>query len=401
MHSPDRLSSESSSSSSSSSRSSSSSSSSSSTESSDSLLAGRPAVGLHVPGMPTPGIPTPGILTPGIPTPDSPTRNRLTGGCTKWFWAKPFQEANGSACPSPAPVCPLLFGVLFFLDPWPVAGGEVVGGCDGAPAWVDAWVLLAPVLKLTGIDPASESHWGDLPCGAESLRGLVMRAKGASWVVLWMTPLGWWGSGSPRRALERKRLEWLFWGGVGWAGGNGDEDNDVLLGDLFGPCCCFFSSAGNVCPWDMRICKSKEEEERKRVGVAGSKRRGGRKKENRRHKEKLEKKGDKVQLLQLSVWISVDCLSRWQNYNAEKWYSQLCLSLFLRSRRSINAITRGFVWGKFTTRDTADQTANAITLSADLKSPITITMTQLVGLCFTLIASLVQAVLSRGRRDLS
>lgn len=139
----------------------------------------------------------------------------------------------------------------------------------------------------------------------------------------------------------------------------------------------------------------------KRVGVAGSKRRGGRKKENGRHKEKLEKKGDKVQLLQLSVWISVDCLSRWQNYNAEKWYSQLCLSFFLRSRRSINAITRGFVWGKFSTRDTADQTANAITLSADLKSPITITMTQLVWLCFTLIASLVQAVLSRGRRDLS
>ena len=249
---PDRLSSESSSSSSSSR----SSSSSSSSESSDSLLAGRPAVGLNVPGIPTPGIPTPGILTPGIPIPASPPRNRSTSDCTRWFWEKPFQAAKGSAsagpCPSPG-VCPLPFGDLFFLDPWPVAWGEVVGGCDGGPAWVVPWVLLDPVLRLTGIDPASESHWGDLPFEAESLRGLLMRAKGASWVVLWMTPLGWWGSGSPSRALERKRLEWLFWGGGSGAGGNGDEDRDVLLGDLFGPCCCFFSSAGNVCPWDIRV----------------------------------------------------------------------------------------------------------------------------------------------------
>ena len=279
---PDRLSSESSSSSSSSSSSrSSSSSSSSSPESSDSLLAGRPAVGLHVPGIPTPGIPTPGILTPGIPIPDSPPRNKSTRDCTRWFWEKPFQAAKGSACPCPCPcpspgVCPLPFGVLFFLDPWPVAWGEVVEGCDGAPAWAGAWVLLAPVLRLTGIDPASGSHWGDLPWEAESLRGLVMRAKGASWVVLWMTPLGWWGSGSPSRALERKRLEWLFWGGGGGAGGNGDEDRDVLLGDLFGPCCCFFSSAGNVCPWDMRVWewrRRREGENKERQGVSGE---GGR-----------------------------------------------------------------------------------------------------------------------------
>lgn len=48
----------------------------------------------------------------------------------------------------------------------------------------------------------------------------------------------------------------MFWGGGGGPGGNGGEDRDVLLGDLFGPCCRFFSSAGNVCPWDMRVCLS-------------------------------------------------------------------------------------------------------------------------------------------------
>ena len=208
---PDRLSSE-------------SSSSSSSSRSSDSLLAGRRAVGLNVSGIPTPGIPTPGILTPGIPIPACTPLNRSTSDCARWFWKKPFKAAKG-----------------------PVAWVEVVGGCDRGPAWVVPWVLLDPVLRSTGIDPASESHWG------KSLRGLLMRAKGASWVVLWMTPLGWWGSRSPSRALERKRLEWLSWGGGSGAGGNGDEDRDVLLGDLFGPCCCFFSSAGNVCPWDIRV----------------------------------------------------------------------------------------------------------------------------------------------------
>lgn len=63
-----------------------------------------------------------------------------------------------------------------------MAWGEVVGGCDGGggPAWVLAWVRLAPVLRLTGMDPASGLGWGDLPREAGSLRGLVMRAKGAS-----------------------------------------------------------------------------------------------------------------------------------------------------------------------------------------------------------------------------
>lgn len=112
--------------------------------------------------------------------------------------------------------------------------------------------------------------------------------------------------------------------------------------------------------------------------VGGSKSRGERKKENRRHKEKLEKKGDKVQLLQLSVWINVDCLSRWQNYNAEKWYSQLCLSFFLRNRKSINAITRGFVLGKFTKRHCRSVCKCNYSVCRFEKSPITISILQLV-----------------------
>lgn len=183
---------------------------------------------------------------------DSLPRNKSTRDCTGWFWEKPFQAANRSVCPSPG-VCPLPFRVLFFLDPWPMAWGEVVGGCNGGPAWAVAWALLAPVLRFTGMEPASRSLGGDLPWEAESLRGLVMRARGASWVVLWMTPLGWWGSGRPSRALERKRLEWLFCGGGGGRGCTGGEDSNVLLGDLFGLCCCFFCSVGNVCPWDMRV----------------------------------------------------------------------------------------------------------------------------------------------------
>lgn len=138
-----------------------------------------------------------------------------------------------------------------------------------------------------------------------------------------------------------------------------------------------------------------KEEEIERAGVAGSKSRGGRKKENRRHNEKLEKKGDKVQLLQLSVWISVDCLSRWQNYNAEKWYSQLCLSFFLRNRKSINAITRGFVLGKFTKRHCRSVCKCKYFVCRFEKPhhhPYHTT-----GLCFTLIVSMVQAVLSKGR----
>lgn len=47
----------------------------------------------------------------------------------------------------------------------------------------------------------------------------------------------------------------MFWGGGGKAGGNG-EDRDIPLGDLFGPC--FLGSAGNVCPWDMRVWEQEE-----------------------------------------------------------------------------------------------------------------------------------------------
>lgn len=71
----------------------------------------------------------------------------------------------------------------------------------------------------------------------------------------------------------------MFWGGGGGTSGNGDEDRDVLLGDLFGPCCCFFSSAGNVCPWDMRVWEQRrrrEAENKERYGVRGRDREGNR-----------------------------------------------------------------------------------------------------------------------------
>ena len=114
-------------------------------------------------------------------------RNRSTRDCARWLWD-----------------APLLVGVAleiqFFPNPW-AGAGEV----DGCVEW-----LLPPVLRLTGAGRGGGGR-GCVGIGLSGilawLRGLVMRARGASWMELWMMPLGWW---CPRRVVERKRWEWLL-----------------------------------------------------------------------------------------------------------------------------------------------------------------------------------------------
>ena len=115
-------------------------------------------------------------------------------------------------------------GLLVFLDPWESRGetvdlsGEVES--DGA---------LVPVLKLMGIGQEGliAATSGLLLRVPLWLRGLVMRAKGASWTSLWNAPLG--------RGF-RNRLVSLLWGRDGkwllnisdkYLGGNNNVEEDA------------------------------------------------------------------------------------------------------------------------------------------------------------------------------
>lgn len=125
---------------------------------------------------------------------------------------------------------------MFFLD-LGARPGEVEG-VAGAVALADGTSV--PVLRLTGVGKGGPlaARRGLLPGALLWPRGLVTRARGASWTALWMTPLGWWFCA--RTELERKRLEWLLCGGGGnvalpsisgdsTGGGNVDEEEADFL----------------------------------------------------------------------------------------------------------------------------------------------------------------------------